>query len=144
MMINQNPILIKQHRIIGMLFLLPCLLTLCLLQLFVANQSAALDLPQTSFHKTAVAASGLFNSASEHTPEKKSQILILDGSPEGLPQPATLIHAVMDTLRKNGFSLNNLFQYLSSHHNFIWVNPRLGLGILSECSASRQCPVLCE
>ncbi len=109
MAINEKPALIKQHRIIGILFPLSCLLTLCLLKLFIANQSAALDVPQAFFDKAVVAAPGPFTSASEHTSDKKSQILILDGSPEGLPQPAAMIRAIMDTLKKNDFSVNNLF-----------------------------------
>ncbi len=109
MMITGKPILISKCRSIGVLVLLFCLLTLCLLTLPAVGQSVAPGIPQASIDKKAVAAPGISTQAAVHTPVKNSQILILDGVQEGLPQPAAQLRAIMDALKKNGFSLNNVF-----------------------------------
>ncbi|MHB8910294.1 MAG: PAS domain S-box protein [Syntrophales bacterium] len=91
------------------IILLFCLLALCLLTMPAAGQSVALGIPRASLDKNAVAVPGVSTQTAVHTPAKNSQILILDGVQEGLPQPATQLRAIMDTLKKNSFSLNNVF-----------------------------------
>ncbi|MHB8091439.1 MAG: PAS domain S-box protein [Syntrophales bacterium] len=109
MTITGKPALVKKRRIIGVLLHLSCVITLCLLPLSVVSQSAALGAPQASANNKSVVASGIYSQPAVDTPAKDKQLLILDGTQEGLPQPGAQLRAIMDTLRKNDFSVNDVF-----------------------------------